>query len=253
MVAPITDIMEVCLLAGKVMLQSGAETYRVEDTMNRIARACNIFEAHSYVVPTGIFLSIQGESRSTEQTKFLRISERLIDLNKVVLVNDISRKMSTGEIALGEAYQSLRKIEEARPLYPIWLQILAAAMTSGFFALMYGGTWIDVGPAIIAGGVSYLIYLNASKMVGVKFFAEVLASFIIGTIAYFLYHLGWNFHVDKVIIGSVMPLVPGVLITNAVRDLMAGDLVSGLARGAEAFFTALAVGTGIAVVISVLG
>lgn len=252
MVTPISDIMEVCLLAGKVMLQSGAETYRVEDTMNRIARACNIFEAHSYVVPTGIFLSIQGESRSSEQTKFLRISERLFDLNKVALVNDISRKMSKGELALGEAYRRLREIEKARPLYPVWLQIFAAAMTSGFFALMYGGTWIDVGPAIITGGVSYLIYLNASKMVGVKFFAEVLASFIIGIIAYFLYHLGWNSHVDKVIIGSVMPLVPGVLITNAVRDLMAGDLVSGLARGAEAFFTALAVGTGIAVVISLL-
>lgn len=250
--APITDIMEVCLLAGKVMLQSGAETYRVEDTMNRIARACAIFEAHSYVTPTGIFLSIQGESREAEQTKFLRISERLIDLNKIVLVNDISRKISKGDISLNEAYQRLREIEKAKPLYSTWLQIIAAAIASGFFSMMYGGSWIDLRSALFAGGIGYFVYLNASKMVEAKFFAEVLSSFIIGIIAYFLYHLGWNAHVDKVIIGSVMSLVPGVLITNAVRDLMAGDLVSGLARGAEAFFTALAVGTGIAVVISLL-
>ncbi|HVJ48346.1 threonine/serine exporter family protein [Desulfitobacterium sp.] len=252
MVAPITDIMEVCLLAGKVMLQSGAETYRVEDTMNRIARACALNEAHSYVTPTGIFLSIQGETREAEQTRFLRISERLIDLNKIVMVNDISRKISEGDISLNEAYQSLREVEKANPLYSTWLQLLAAAFASGFFAMMFGGSWADFGSAFLAGGAGYLIYLNASKMVEVKFFAEVLASFIIGIIAYFLYHLGWNSHIDKVIIGSLMPLVPGVLITNAVRDLMAGDLVSGLARGAEAFFTALAVGTGIAVALSLL-
>jgi uncharacterized membrane protein YjjP (DUF1212 family) len=59
-------------------------------------------------------------------------------------------------------------------------------------------------------------------------------------------------HIDKVIIGSVMPLVPGLPITNAVRDLMAGDLVSGLARGAEAFFSAFAIGAGIAVTLALL-
>lgn len=252
MVAPIPDIMEVCLLAGKVMLQSGAETYRVEDTMNRIAQACAIFEAHSYVTPTGIFLSIQGENRQAEQTKFLRISERLIDLNKIVLVNDVSRKISSGDISLSEAYKSLCEIEKTKPLYSTWLQVLAAAIASGFFSMIFGGSWVDFGPALLAGGVGFLIYINASKMVEVKFFAEILTSFVIGIIAYLLYHLGWNCDVDKVIIGSVMPLVPGVLITNAVRDLMAGDLVSGVARGAEAFFTALAVGTGIAVVISLL-
>lgn len=252
MAAPIADIMEVCLLAGKIMLQSGAETYRVEDTMNRIAQACAIYEAHSYVTPTGIFLSIQGEHREAEQTKFLRISERLIDLNKIALVNDISRRLSTGDISLTEAYLNLREIDQAKPLYSTQLQILCAAVASGFFSMMYGGSWLDFAFAFLAGGIGYLIYINANKMVKVKFFSEVLTSFIIGAISYFLYHLVPNSHVDKIIIGSIMTLVPGVLITNAVRDLMAGDLVSGLARSAEAFFTALAVGTGVAVILTLL-
>lgn len=252
MKAPIVDIMEVCLLSGKIMLKSGAETYRVEDTMNRIARACDIYESHSYVTPTGLFLSIQGERREAEQTKFLRISERFIDLNKIVLVNDISRRISSDQMSIDEAYESLRKVDEAKPLYSTGLRILSAAIASGFFAIMFGGTWMDYLPAFLAGGLGFLIFIRAEQMVRVKFFAEILASFIIGALAYFIYYLGWNSHIDKVIIGSVMPLVPGVLITNAVRDLMAGDLVSGLARGAEAFFTALAVGTGVAVVIALL-
>jgi uncharacterized membrane protein YjjP (DUF1212 family) len=250
--APIVDIMEVCLLAGKIMLQSGGETYRVEDTMNRIARACALTEAHSYVTPTGIFLSLQGKERDNEQTKFLRISERQIDLNKVVWVNDISRKMSYGQMTIEQAYEELIGVQASRPLYPIWLQILSAAIASGLFSLMFGGTLIDFFPSVLAGGLGFFLFLKANRWIQIKLFAEILAAFVIGTHATLFHYLGLEIHIDKVIIGSVMPLVPGLLITNAVRDLMAGDLVSGLARGAEAFFTAFAIGAGVAASLALL-
>lgn len=249
---PISDIMEVCLLAGKIMLQSGGETYRVEDTMNRIARACAIAEAHSYVTPTGIFLSIQGKERENEQTKFLRITERLIDLNKIVQVNDISRKMGAGLLTIEQSYQLLLAVENSQSIYPTWLQIISAALASGFFSLMFGGTGSDFLPSVLTSGIGFLLFLRANHWIQVKFFAEIFAAFMIGAIAYLFYFLGFGIHIDKVIIGSVMPLVPGLLITNAVRDLMAGDLVSGLARGAEAFFTAFAIGAGVAVILALL-
>lgn len=250
--AAIGEIMEVCLLAGKIMLQSGAEIYRIEDTMNRIARACALSEANSYVTPTGVFLSLQGQERDQEQTKFLRIYERQIDLNKIVSVNDVSRKLSTGELTIRQAHEALLTIEKTKFLYPFWLQLIAAALTSGFFSLTFGGTGIDFLPSVVAGGLGFLLYAKASRRIAVKFFAEIFAAFTIGFIAYFFYYLGINIQIDKVIIGSVMPLVPGVLITNAVRDLMAGDLIAGLARGTEAFLTAFAIGTGVAVVLAVL-
>lgn len=249
---PIGKIMEICLLAGKIMLQSGAEIYRIEDTMNRIAKACAIPEAHSFVTPTGIFLSLQGQAQDQEQTKFLRINDRQIDLNKIVSVNDVSRKLSVGELTIEQAHASLLQIEKAKFLYPFWLQLLAAALTSGFFSLMFGGSYIDFLPAVAAGGLGFFLYAKATHRIAVKFFAEIFAAFIIGAIAYFFYYLGLDIHIDKVIIGSVMPLVPGVLITNAIRDLMAGDLVSGLARGTEAFLTAFAIGAGVAVVLALL-
>lgn len=244
--------MEVCLLAGKIMLQNGGETYRVEDTMNRIARACALSETHSYVTPTGVFLSLQGKEKNQEQTKFLRISERQINLNKIVQVNDISRKMSTGELTIERAYCLLLEVEKSKSLYPAWLQVLSAALASGLFSLMFGGTGNDFLPSLLTGGLGFLLYLRANRWIQVKFFSEILAAFTIGAITYLFFHLGLPIHIDKVIIGSVMPLVPGVLITNAVRDLMAGDLVSGLARGAEAFFTAFAIGTGVAVTLTLL-
>ena len=83
-------------------------------------------------------------------------------------------------------------------------------------------------------------------------FAEFTASLVIGLLSALLVASGLGTQIDKIIIGSVMPLVPGLSITNAVRDLMAGHLLSGLSKGAEAFLTAFAIGAGIAIVFTLL-
>ena len=82
-------IVELCLLAGKIMLKSGAETRRAEDTMRRIASSFGIHDSQSYVTPTGIFFSLS----EANATKLVRISERSTDLQKVAIVNNISRKI----------------------------------------------------------------------------------------------------------------------------------------------------------------
>lgn len=242
------EIMEVCLMAGKIMLQSGAETYRVEDTMMRMAAAFGIGESHSYVTPTGIIFSTEGSEPT--KTKLIRISERTTDLKKVALVNSISRKITAGEVTLKEAAELLKDLESQNVSFPLYLQVLAAAISSGCFLIMFKGGWFDFLPAIIAGGVGYICFVYFHRLVPIKFFAEFLASFTIGALSFLFIKTGIGNELDKIIIGSVMPLVPGLLITNAVRDLMAGHLVSGLSKGAEAFLTAFAIGSGIAVILS---
>ncbi|WP_243297034.1 threonine/serine exporter family protein [Bacillus litorisediminis] len=241
---PTYEVIELCLLAGKIMLQNGAETYRVEDTMSRIAAAFGIHHSHSYVVPTGIIFSIDG----MEPSKLIRISERSTDLEKVTLVNSISRKISSGEISIKEAFTQLKEIEKANLFYPIWFQILAAAVSSGCFLIMFNGNWNDFLPAIVTGGVGFTCFLYLHQLIRIKFFSELMASLVIGLAALFFVSLGIGHEVDKIIIGSVMPLVPGLVITNAIRDLIAGHLVSGLSKGAEALLTAFAIGTGVAAV-----
>nr|WP_257352145.1 threonine/serine exporter family protein [Pseudalkalibacillus decolorationis] len=240
------EVTNVCLLAGKIMLQSGAETYRVEDTMMRIAASIGIHQSHSFVTPTGIIFSIDG----TDPTKFVRISDRTTDLQKVTIVNSISRKISSGEMSLKDAYEEMKQIETANLAYPVLIQITAASLVGGCFTMMFQGGWHDFIPGLVSGGVGFSCFIYFHRLVQVKFFAEFLASFIIGLLSFLFVTIGFGNELDKIIIGSVMPLVPGLLITNAVRDLMAGHLVSGLSKGAEAFLTAFAIGTGIAVVLS---
>ncbi|MHC0036145.1 threonine/serine exporter family protein [Pseudoneobacillus sp. C159] len=244
------EIMEVCLLAGKLMLQCGAETYRVEDTMMRIAASYGIEHSHSFVTPTGIIFTIEEQEQI--KTKLLRIADRTTDLTKVAQVNSISRKISSGELTVTDAKKQLKDIESSKLSYPLWIQVIAASISSACFVIMFQGKWIDFIPAFVTGGIGYIIFVFLHRVVAIKFFAEFVSATVMGLLSFLIVSQGFGLQIDKIIIGSVMPLVPGLLITNAVRDLMAGHLVSGLSKGAEAILTAFAIGAGIAVVLSFL-
>ncbi|WP_332237350.1 threonine/serine exporter family protein [Sporolactobacillus sp. KGMB 08714] len=243
---PAHEVAAICMLAGKILLQNGAETFRVEDTMNRIARSFSVNEAQSFVTPTGIIFSIEDR----DVTKLVRITRRGTNLRKVTQVNSLSRLIAEGALSPAEAYQKLKEIEQSGHVYSNGLQIMAAAAASGCFLLMFLGKWGDVLPAFIAGGVGQAGTIYFHRLTKVKFFSEFMSSIFIGLIAVLSVKTGVGSELNKIIIGAVMPLVPGVAITNAVRDMMAGDLVSGLSKSAEAGLTAFAVGIGIALALS---
>ncbi|MBH8599393.1 MULTISPECIES: threonine/serine exporter family protein [unclassified Thermoactinomyces] len=247
----ISEMMEICLLAGKLLLESGAETYRVEDTIARLASSGGIESIEVFVAPTVIILSMRKPGQAEDYTKLVRITKRSTDLHRVTLVNDLSRKVSREFCTLEEAKEKLKQMERDSSPYPPGMRITAAALVSGCFTLMFQGSWKDFLPAFIDGGLGYFLFLFSKRFVSVRFFSELLASCLIGVVAKLAVLFGLGKEVDRIIIGSVMPFVPGVLITDAVSDLMKGHLSSGMLRGAEAFLTAFAIGTGIAVVIAV--
>ncbi|MGX9133023.1 threonine/serine exporter family protein [Rummeliibacillus sp. JY-2-4R] len=234
------------LLAGRLLIQSGAETYRAEDTMLRMANSQGLTDAQSFVTPTGIIFSA-GHKRPT---RIAQISSRTTDLEKIALVNSVSRKLTAGAVSLEDAYQELLQIERTNLFFPIWVQVLASAIASGCFLILFKGPWIDVPYAVIIGGIGYLIFLSMHSLTKVRFFAEFTASFFVGLLSVLVYKIGLGLQLDKIVIGSVLPLVPGLPIANAVRDLMAGHFVSGVAKGMEALLTAFAIGAGVALALS---
>ncbi|MTD30931.1 threonine/serine exporter family protein [Planomicrobium sp. YIM 101495] len=234
------------LLAGKVMMESGAETYRVEDTMIRMAASQNMTDSHCFVTPSGIMFSPSNEL----PTRFVRVKDRRTNLARVAKVNAVSRKLVSGEFTLREAYDMMTEIDQNDYLFPMWAQVLAASAASGSFFLLLGGRWADVLFALLIGGIGFYLVEIFIEKTRVKFFSEFAASVVIGALSMAAVHFAWGTELDTIIIGSVIPLVPGLLITNAVRDLMAGHFMSGLSNGAEAFLTAFAIGAGIAVVLA---
>ena len=238
-------ISKVCLLAGKIMLESGAETYRVEDTMVRIAQAFGMDNAQSHATPSAITFAID----MTEQVHFVRIDERVTDLYKVSRVNSISRHISENKLTVADAREELLKVDDQKYLFSQLMRIFAAAFASGCFTIMFQGSWCDFLPAFVVGGLGYSALQYFNHLLKIRFFAEFLASFLLAFSAFVLIEINIGVAFDSIIIGSIMPLVPGLLITNAVRDMMAGHLVSGITKAVEAILTALAIGAGVAIVI----
>nr|WP_040852054.1 threonine/serine exporter family protein [Planococcus antarcticus] len=234
------------LLAGRIMMESGAETYRVEDTMIRMAVSQNMINSHCFVTPTGIMFSPSEELA----TRFVRVNNRGTDLERVALVNSVSRKLVAGEYTLQQAYEEMMIIDQTNYRFNIWVQTLAASTASACFFILFGGSWFNLPFPFIIGGIGFIIVETILTETRVKIFAEFIGAFVVGILASIAVYTGFATNLDTLIIGSIMPLVPGLLITNAVRELMAGYFVSGLSKGAEAFLTAFAIGAGIAVVLS---
>ncbi|MGG5313422.1 hypothetical protein IGL24_002122 [Enterococcus sp. DIV2371] len=240
-------LLNTCLLAGKIMTESNAEMYRVEDTMSRIASASGNYRLVSYVTQTGLFIGFDR----TSTIRMEQITKRTINLERVVKVNNLSRKYVANELTLEELYQELQEVEKDRRMFPVWLQIISAAIISGTIMILFGGELQDLPITLLIGGVGYIVYLCSLRFFRIKFLAEFLSSLIIGIAAILSVRLGIGLNQDLIIIGCVMPLVPGVQITNAIRDLLAGHYVSGVSRGAEAMMTAAMIGFAIAFIFQI--
>ncbi|KMK74504.1 threonine/serine exporter family protein [Alkalihalobacillus pseudalcaliphilus] len=244
-------MMDICLLAGEIMLTYGAETYRVEETLERMAKACHFKNVHCFVMTTGIFLSFEEKGKG-DVMQMVRVDDRLQDLNKIALVNQVSRELVSGQINGDKAWKKLKDIAKRKVYYPPYLIHIASGVAGGTFSYLFGGNAYDAIPAFFAGFSASWILLFFQEYFQVRFFAEFMAAFLGGAVAIVLVIIGIGENVDQVIIGTLMPLVPGIPLTNAVRDLMSGDLIAGLSRGAETFITALSIATGIALAIALL-
>lgn len=230
------------------MLLNGAETARVEETVERIGRACGVRSAYSFVTPTGIFISVASEEEV--ETRFASIGQALnVDLSKVSRINELSRRFERRQINVDELEIALLEIQRAKPEYPHWIRQTCAGLSGGGFTILFGGVWWDFIPgAICAALANYLMDVLDIRMP--RFLAVLFAAFLGTLVASLLVSAGIGTHFYQISLAALIPLVPGLAITNSIRDLMANDLLSGVARFAEAFLTVFAIAVAVAVVFS---
>ncbi|MBC8061982.1 MAG: threonine/serine exporter family protein [Clostridiaceae bacterium] len=238
-------ILKLSAYAGRIILENGGETYRVEETICRICAAFEIKEADSFVTPTGMMISVTDDSGHTA-TLIKRINSRTVNLEKISKVNDLSRLIMTKTLTLDFAENELEKIDSTNH-YSKNIQILAAASAAGFFTLLFGGTLKDFFVAFIIGSLIKILSIKLNKIQINQFFINIIGGALAALSALICVSFNFADQSDKIIIGSIMLLVPGLAITNAIRDTLEGDLVSGVSRAIEALFIAgaIAVGTGV--------
>ncbi len=244
------DIMNFTISAGEVMLKNGAETSRVEETMDHIARACGAVKAESFVIPTGVFLTVtDGAGRTL--TTMRRVRDRTINLDRIAKVNELSRRLADSRLEYTEANTLLEGIAKERTGFSLLPSAVASGLVGGGFALLQNGGVGEIAAAFCGAATVRFIAHVVSQLHGVRFTFEFLgglAAALVGSLVHFFWP---EVSRDIIIVGGLMPLVPGVAITNAIRDVIAGDLLSGLSRGLEAALTAVAVAMGVVIVLAV--
>jgi uncharacterized membrane protein YjjP (DUF1212 family) len=240
------EILNIAAEAGKIMLESGGETYRVEETMTRISLALGIIEAESYATPTILMLSLKDENGNFIST-MKRIPRRTLNLDKITKINNLSRNIEKKHLNICDVVNELKTINSktsySNSVGILWSAIVAAT----FIPLFGGGNIFDFVIAFFIGGLIKLSTIFLSNFKVGDFFINIVGGAEAALIAITFHRIFPYVHYDKIIISSIMLLVPGIAITNAIRDAINGDLLSAISRATEALFIAIAiaVGTGI--------
>lgn len=244
-----SKVLDVCSGIGRLMLENGAETYRVEDTVYRVAVNYGMQGVSVFSVPTALIVTVQDQTGG-EYTRMRRVSEQRSNLGIVAEANELSRKIAKYDLSPNEALAQIDRLNRSESHYSTFEEFLAAALICGFFAILFQGSWQDLIAAAIAGSIGYILYHFTEELTNIRFFSELIGAFVIGWLAFFLTNLGIGQNVNIVIVSSVMTLVPGKAITNGIRDLMASHYVAGVSVLADAFLTAGAIGVGVVSVLS---
>ena len=166
------------------------------------------------------------------------------NLEKISLINDLSRKMVMGGCSLDYAFKKLKEIKN-KDRYSNFAVVSSMTLSAPFFAIMFGGTFKDSLIAFAVMAIETLFLLIAAKFKITYFLSNFLGAFIATVLVMTLAKLIVIHNPFSIIIVSLMPLVPGVQITNSVRDFMAGDYLSGIIGAQAAVFVSTAIAIGV--------
>ena len=229
---------------GKMLLENGAETYRVEDTINRILKYLEFEDSEVFATSTGLFVCIN------KNTKIKRIKSRSMNLERISKINDLSRKIVSNKMTIKECKDKLKEIEKSN-LYSLPIVTASIGISCFFFSFLFKGTITDAINAFIVGFCLNLFttYLEKKNICG--FLQMCLGGVFIALFSLINLNIGIGKDIHNIIISSVMPLVPGVCFTNAIRDIFEGDYISGGSRMFEAIVTGVSIAIGVGVVLQV--
>ena len=241
------QIYDVAMEAGRILLQNGAEISRVEETMDRICKYYGVDSMDSFVLSNGIFMT-GGYGTKNSYARVGHIPVSGASLDKVVAVNQLSREVEEGKYAqIEEVKEKLQEIS-AMPADKNLYRILASGIGSGFFCVLAGGSFPDCIAAFIAGIVLYVYVVLVSEKYLSKIWGNLFGGAIIVAVCVFCFQLNIGTHLENIISGAIMPMIPGVAFANGIRDIANGDYIAGSVRLLDAIlrFVCIAIGVGAA-------
>ena len=245
------DIIDLSLWAGQMLLQHGATSQRVEESVHRIGTGLGCDWLDILVSPNVI--TITASSGAEFRTKLRRVSSLGVDLGKVTAVNDLSRLISNGELDRFQMRTELEHIDIMPRSYNRWLVVLMVGLACAAFSRLFGGDWIIFGITFGASAVAMLLRQELSHRYFNPLLVVVACAFVAGCLASTAGLFQLSDQPETALAAAVLLLVPGVPLINAAQDLIRGHLVTGIARGVTGLLISLAIALGLLLALSLTG
>ena len=245
------QILSCALDIGEQMLISGAEVSRVELAVRMICTAYGCRRADVFTITSSMVLTVEGPD-GNHATQTRRITGTSTDLTKLHRLNALSRRICAETPNFQDVQAALKDICSQQP-YALWIQVLAGGLIAFAFALFFGGSWYDGAVAGVLGmGLRLLTWL-LQKSAANQIIVNMIASFVLSVGAITLVRCGFGHDVNKILIGNIMLLIPGIALTNSLRDLISGDIMTGILRFLDAVLVAAAIAAGYILAANLLG
>lgn len=243
-------VLKVTLHAGQLLLEHGADAHRVEETIQRMGHALGVVSMDVYVTPTGIIAS--ASNGQEQRTIIQRVRMGAVDLSRIDAINHLSRRIEAEQLDLVTVAARLDTIARRRRGYGQPLTLATLALACACFALLFGGGWRDMLIAAVGATVVVLVRQKLTTF-DVGLLLQITPAALAGAlVALVLGRLIGSAQVDVFVPSSILPLVPGVPLINALSDLLASDFVSGVTRAAQALLISAEIAVGVALALDVM-
>ncbi len=227
---------------GEQMLISGAEVHRVEESIKRMCNSKGAKRVDVFIITSSMIVTVfDNEDKSYTQTR--RIISSTTDFEKLHKLNQLSRKICEGIITYEEIKTEFNSALN-RKTYNFFCESLCCAIIAGAFTIFFGGNTVEMVVSFIVGLLVSIGNFLCNKAVTNKIFSKFFGSLLVTMFAFSAVKFGFVDSADNVIIGNIMTLIPGIGLTNALRDLFIGDSIAGLLRTIEAVLLALGIAAG---------
>lgn len=240
-------VLDLAAEIGCRLMSSGAEIYRVEESMQRLLGAYALPDAEVFAIPSCVIVSVAAPDGRTV-TRMRRIGAHGTDIETLERCNELCRRLCASTPPAEEALEMARALSDHSRRFGTTLLLFAYGLAPMFFAPLFGGGAQDMVCAFLVGLVVGVMQVYGRRFIAANSFFHTAVSSAAATVAAVaLVALGLGTSVDTVTISALMMLVPGVALTNAMREIMAGDTISSLSHMADALLCAVAIALGAAV------
>lgn len=235
---------------GYQLMFSGAEIYRVEESVYRLLTAYGL-QPQIFAIPNCLIVSLDTPDGHSI-TKMRRIPSHGTDIELLETCNALCRRLCQETPPVDEAMAQLKEMTGQHRTYSIKLLLLGYTTAAAFFAAFFGGGLTDVLSAACSGLAVGLWMLYLGRKFGLNGFIQTLFGAVVASMmAMLMVKIGIGQSLEAITIGTLMVLVPGMALTNAMREIMAGDIFSGMSRTADAILAATAISLGVVISLAI--